>query len=286
MVPMDRYDELEKLKKENKKLKKKVKGLEATIKITSQHGDATAERLEQKVSASEEQYKHALDVMPVPIVIVAHANGRVFHVNQRACATFGFSYEEFLKQTARTLYKTLEDRKKFLNILTKNGKVNEFEVQLKKFDGSLFWVSLSSEPIMFQDESCLLTVLYDLTERKRADAKIHKLRELLDNREEKYLTFTLAGDEYGIHISKISEIIGVMPVTPVPEISDYIKGVINLRGKVIPIVDLRLRLCFEAADYTDRTCIIVVETETETETETEKKNDWHHRGFCFRSHEY
>lgn len=135
---------------------------------------------------------------------------------------------------------------------------------MKKSDGSLFSASLSSELITFRDESCLLTVIYDLTERKRADAKIRELRELVDSREEKYLTFILAGEEYGIHISEISEIIEMMPVTPVPGISDYVRGVINLRGRVIPVADLRLRLGFEAADYTDRTCIIVVEIEEET----------------------
>ncbi len=84
----------------------------------------------------------------------------------------------------------------------------------------------------------------------------------MEQEEVRYLTFTLNGDEYGIHISKISEIVRMMPVTPVPGISDDVKGVVNLRGRVIPVVDLRLRLCFEATEHTDRTCIIIVEIET------------------------
>jgi purine-binding chemotaxis protein CheW len=75
----------------------------------------------------------------------------------------------------------------------------------------------------------------------------------------KYLTFTLAGEEYGIGILKIKEIIGMMPVTTVPQTPEFVKGVINLRGKVIPIVELRLRFGMDVADYTERTCIIVVE---------------------------
>lgn len=78
-------------------------------------------------------------------------------------------------------------------------------------------------------------------------------------KEGKYLTFTLANEEYGIGILKIKEIIGMMPITDVPQTPDYVKGVINLRGKVIPVLDLRLRFGMEAIDYTDRTCIIVVE---------------------------
>jgi len=78
-------------------------------------------------------------------------------------------------------------------------------------------------------------------------------------KEGKYLTFSLAGEEYGIGILKVREIIGMMPVTPVPRTPDFVKGVINLRGKVIPVIDLRLRFGLEAAAYTERTCIIVVE---------------------------
>ena len=79
------------------------------------------------------------------------------------------------------------------------------------------------------------------------------------NREGKYLTFVLAGEEYGIGILKVKEIIGIMAITTVPQTPEYMKGVINLRGKVIPVVDLRLKFGMEAIDYTEKTCIIVVE---------------------------
>jgi len=81
----------------------------------------------------------------------------------------------------------------------------------------------------------------------------------MHDREGKYLTFSLGKEEYGIGILKIKEIIGMMPITPVPQTPEYIKGVVNLRGKVIPVLDLRLRFGMEKADYTERTCIIVVE---------------------------
>jgi len=79
------------------------------------------------------------------------------------------------------------------------------------------------------------------------------------DKEGKYLTFSLANEEYGIGILKIREIIGMMPITSVPRTPEFVKGVINLRGKVIPVMDLRLKFGMEAIDYTDRTCIIVVE---------------------------
>jgi purine-binding chemotaxis protein CheW len=79
------------------------------------------------------------------------------------------------------------------------------------------------------------------------------------NRGGKYLTFVLEGEEYGIGILKVKEIIGIMPVTTVPRTPAYMKGVINLRGKVIPIVDLRVRFGMGSREYTEKTCIIVVE---------------------------
>jgi purine-binding chemotaxis protein CheW len=81
-----------------------------------------------------------------------------------------------------------------------------------------------------------------------------------DNRAGKYLTFFLGSEEYGIEILKVHEIIGVMPITPVPRTPAYIKGVINLRGKVIPTVDLRLKFGMPPVDQTEETCIIVVQT--------------------------
>ena len=75
----------------------------------------------------------------------------------------------------------------------------------------------------------------------------------------KYLTFILDNEEYGIALLKVKEIIGMMPITTVPPTPEYVKGVINLRGKVIPVMDLRLKFGMDAMDYTDRTCIIVVE---------------------------
>ncbi|KIX10737.1 chemotaxis protein CheW [Dethiosulfatarculus sandiegensis] len=80
-------------------------------------------------------------------------------------------------------------------------------------------------------------------------------------KEGKYLTFSLDGEEFGLSILRIVEIMGVLPITPVPRVPEFFKGVINLRGKVIPVIDLRLRLGIEETEYTDRTCIIVVETQ-------------------------
>ncbi len=75
----------------------------------------------------------------------------------------------------------------------------------------------------------------------------------------KYLTFCLAGEEYGLEILKVREIIGIMDITAIPQVPPDVKGVINLRGKVIPVIDLRLKFGMEPAEYTDQTCIVVVD---------------------------
>jgi purine-binding chemotaxis protein CheW len=82
----------------------------------------------------------------------------------------------------------------------------------------------------------------------------------------KYLTFSLESEEYGIGILKVKEIIGMLPITSVPRTPEFVKGVINLRGKVIPVIDLRLKFDMKSISYNDRTCIIVVEIDASEST--------------------
>ncbi len=79
-----------------------------------------------------------------------------------------------------------------------------------------------------------------------------------DTQKDKYLTFHLAGEDYGIDIRYVIEIIGIQAITDVPDMPAFIRGVINLRGKVIPIMDVRARFGLDDREYDDRTCIIVV----------------------------
>lgn len=76
---------------------------------------------------------------------------------------------------------------------------------------------------------------------------------------QKLLTFSLGSEGYGISILKVKEIIGMMDITPVPRTPDFVKGVINLRGKIIPVMDLRTKFGMAQQEYDERTCIIVVE---------------------------
>jgi purine-binding chemotaxis protein CheW len=87
----------------------------------------------------------------------------------------------------------------------------------------------------------------------------HKEQTGMLDKEGKYLTFALANEEYGLEILKVREIIGYIDVTALPQTPSHIKGVINLRGQVIPVVDLRAKFGMATTDVTEQTCIIVVE---------------------------
>ncbi|HOK67781.1 MAG TPA: chemotaxis protein CheW [Anaerohalosphaeraceae bacterium] len=80
--------------------------------------------------------------------------------------------------------------------------------------------------------------------------------------EGKYLTFAIGNEEFGIEILQIREIIGYVPVTPVPKSPVYLKGILNLRGQVIPVIDLRLKFGMPEKEITDQTCIVIIETQT------------------------
>lgn len=80
-----------------------------------------------------------------------------------------------------------------------------------------------------------------------------------DTQKGKYLTFALNNELYGIEIRHVTEIIGIQQIVEVPEQPDYFKGIINLRGKIIPVMDVRIRFKKENKEYNDRTCIIVID---------------------------
>lgn len=80
-----------------------------------------------------------------------------------------------------------------------------------------------------------------------------------DTQKGKFLTFMLGKETYGLEIMHVTEIIGIQPITEVPELPQYIKGIINLRGKIIPVMDVRLRFGKSYREYDDRTCIVVID---------------------------
>lgn len=97
-----------------------------------------------------------------------------------------------------------------------------------------------------------------MTDNRGIDTTENFMEEEEDTQKDRYLTFRIANEEYGIEIMHVLEIIGLYKITPIPEAPDFVKGVINLRGKVIPVLDVRLRFGMESKKYDERTCTIVV----------------------------
>ena len=99
-----------------------------------------------------------------------------------------------------------------------------------------------------------------------ASSLSNALEDSSDN-DNKFLTFCLGQEEYGVVILKVREIIGIIGITSVPQLPEYVKGVINLRGKIIPVIELRTKFALPSVEYTEATCVIVVEVSDENGAE-------------------
>ncbi len=98
-----------------------------------------------------------------------------------------------------------------------------------------------------------------VTQKTAADTNVKQTEKDMSHLAGKYLTFKLSREEYGIEILKVNEIISLMEITEIPRVPGYVRGVINLRGKVIPVVDLRSKFGIVPTEDTDETCVIVVD---------------------------
>jgi purine-binding chemotaxis protein CheW len=94
-----------------------------------------------------------------------------------------------------------------------------------------------------------------------SEAIKEEMEEEEDTLKGRFLTFSLESQVFGIEIKYVTEIIGIQPITEMPEVPAYVKGIINLRGKIIPVIDVRLKFQKEPVEYNDRTCIVVVDIE-------------------------
>jgi purine-binding chemotaxis protein CheW len=91
---------------------------------------------------------------------------------------------------------------------------------------------------------------------RNGEIKLEETNE--DTLKDRYLTFRLGKEDYGIEIRHVTEIVGIQRITEVPDMPDFMRGMINLRGQVIPVIDVRLRFHMQSRDYDERTCVIVV----------------------------
>ncbi len=195
-----------------------------------------------------------------------YADGHVdFYGNQVKQLT-GYSKEE-LRQLKWVDLIIPQDRPKVKEVFVKalkSDKIYTREYRITTKSGDLRWIQEWSE-ILVDEEGRIDSVvgaLIDITH----DKIMEEARLQAERLTGKYLIFGLGGGEYGVNILEVKEIIQALPITPIPEAPDCIKGVINLRGKVIPVVNLRRRLGLNDTESNGRSCIIVVEVARQGET--------------------
>ncbi len=173
----------------------------------------------------------------------------------------GYAKENFNDKKLKWIDLILEEdrpqaRATFVHAL-KTDKTYMREYRIKNREGRLVWVQEWSQIICDSNGEVeyVTGILMDITAQKQEEMA----RRKCEQRTGKYLTFLLAGQEYGLGIIKVKEILPLMPVTAVAQAPPYFRGVINLRGQVIPVVDLRLKFGLGETEPTERTCIIVAE---------------------------
>jgi len=190
-----------------------------------------------------------------------YKDGTVNFIGDQVETLTGYSKDVFNAKEKKWLDIVIDEdmasmQESFINAL-KGDKNYMRQYRIRKKNETVIWIQEWGQIVCDdQDEIEYVTgILLDITEQKKIEEANLKIEALTG----KYLIFNIDNDEYAIIISKIREIIGVMPITQVPQTPSIVKGVLNLRGKVIPVVDLRLRFEMEEKEYQDQTCIIVVD---------------------------
>ncbi len=253
--------ENERLKKEIEALKDEKEDLEMMMEMASDHADGLGDDLLAKVQASEERFRLITETIPVPMIITHMSDGKIIYANEPSESLFALPRKLLIGKKTTDFYEPHE-RERLIKGVMEHGYLKHEELQGRDASGKPFWTELSVRPIAFDRQDCLLSIWHDVTNRKKAEEEIRRLNEELSRQEKeqkKFVIFTLDDDKYGFEISCVREIVEMVPVTPVPNAPDAVKGVINLRGRVFQLTDIRLKLGLKETVHTDRTCIIVVD---------------------------
>lgn len=189
---MKKEKTIEELMIENEALRKENEDLKVMIEAVTGHSDGIESELLQKIHAGELLFHAISKTIPVPFVITDTA-GNILFSNDQANLLFGYSAEIFLTKKIFDLYSDSNKVQIFLDILAEKGRVDHIEVEFKKSDGTPFVVCLYSQPITFKDQHCLLTVIYDLTDRIKAENEKLALEKQLRVTQKLEAIGTLAG---------------------------------------------------------------------------------------------
>lgn len=204
---------------------------------------------------------HTQDLKTLNAAFKGYTDGSIDFYGDQIEAATGFTRRAF--QTREVIWTDLiveDDRLRTREIFIaalKGNKTYTRQYRIRDKAGAILWIQEWSQIVCSHTGQIdyITGIIVDITAAKTEElAMIERER-----RTGKYLTFTLGGEDYGIGLTAVREIVEILPITPVPHVSAAVKGVINLRGKVLPIVDLKERLGVEGESPGERRCIIVVE---------------------------
>jgi len=190
-----------------------------------------------------------------------YADGSVKFMSDAIKDLTGYTKEEFTeKSVIWTEIMHPEDRKSARDAFVaglKGNKTYEREYRIISKSGEIKWIMELSQIICHEDGSIkfVMGILLDTTYQRLAEEEEARRLRLGG----KYLSFRLGNEEFGVKIDAIKEINTMLEITPVPDAPPFVKGVVNLRGRVIPVVDLALKLGLQGLTYDDRTCIVIAE---------------------------
>lgn len=171
------------LKRELAALKQEKTDLEILLEATAEHSDSVEADLHhtaiEALKHSEEWFRTIAEATPVPVLICRVEDGAILYANTAAGTTFGLTIEELLKRRSLEFYHCPDDRQQLLDVVKRNGFVQNFELQFKRADGTCFWVAASLRQLTFSQEPTILTALCDITQRKlEEEALKRQVREM------------------------------------------------------------------------------------------------------------
>ncbi len=173
------------LRRELANLKSEKADLELIMETSTEHSDDVLEYLFRKVEAtvreSEKRFRLISETIPVPIFVTRESDGMIQYANDPAAELIGLPVESLLQRSTREFYHNISEWKELLNLLSEKGSVENYEMRLKKADGSEFWAALYVQPLTFNDGPCLMSVLHDLTERKQAEEERLRLATAVEH---------------------------------------------------------------------------------------------------------
>jgi len=184
---------LNELLKEIELLKGEISDLKMILEAVTGHSDGIEADLMEKVRTGEKLFHEISKTIPVPIMITHKISGDILFSNYHARRLFGYPPDALILKKSCELYENSQDRQTILNFLAERGYVENFEVKLKKANDSILWASLFVQPIIFKEQDCLLTIIYDLTERRRAEQEKLSLERQLRQVQKMEAIGTLAG---------------------------------------------------------------------------------------------